>query len=383
MHALKRKNMSGRAPKEKQKRSENRFSVLQTVDDDDTYSEDNEEEVREYKVVIPPIVVDAVHSFQAVYKLIGPTYQFKRMSVGTKVISPSIAQLDLAKRKLIETGFKFYSHESKDTKLFKLVLYGLPQTDPKEIKEELKSTYNINVINVKEIKTSRSSADDALYMLEFDRTQNSKSQVVKIRQMCSIVVYWRKPQKGNKGPTQCTKCAMYGHGARNCFRKNICIACGGDHDVANCQVNKTPQGSPAAYKCFNCVKKNLKNSNHRADDPRCPSRKEYLTIRENMQNKARSIQNRCVRNLFEEAPEDLPQMPTSANFLPADNSNGSPRISYANTTRESNRQPNTCGDLYSIDELFQIFTGAISDLRKCTTKIEQLNVIMSMLKYAI
>lgn len=145
------------------------------------------------------------------------------MSIGTKIISPSVAHLDSAKKKLIDSQFKFYSHESKDTRLFKLVLYGLPQKDPKKIQMELKISHNIDAITIKEIKTARTSVDDALYMLEFDRTQNTKSQVLKIRRLCSIIVHWKKPQKGNKGPTQCTKYTMYLHGARNCFRRNVCM----------------------------------------------------------------------------------------------------------------------------------------------------------------
>lgn len=380
MSTLKRKNFMGRGPKEKYKANENRFKILQSNDCDDTFSEDDEQ-LKEYKVIIPPIVVDALHSFQAVYKLLGTEYQFKRISVGTKIISPSLSHLESAKKKLIESLYTFYTHESKDTKLFNLVLYGLPQTDPNEIKQELKAAYNIKVVNIKEILTARSSKDDALYMLEFDRTQNSKSQVLKIRRLCSIVVFWRKPLKSNKGPTQCSKCAMYGHGSKNCFRKNICIACGGDHDAAACQVNKTPCDGPAVYKCFNCIKKNLKNTSHRADDPRCPSRKDYLLIRENIRNKARPTQNSWTRQLIETS-EDFPHM-NAINSLADGHNTSLPRLSYAEALKSSKRQNNTCDELYSTDQLFSIFTEALVDLRNCKTKIEQINVIMTMLKYAV
>lgn len=219
-------------------------------------------------------------------------------------------------------------------------------------------------------------------VLEFDRSQNSKAQVLRIRRLRSIVVYWRKPLKSNKGPTQCTKCAMYGHGAKNCFRKNICIACGGDHDAATCQVNKTPQEGSAVYKCFNCIKNKLKNSSHRADDPRCPSRKDYLQIRVNIRNKMRPMQNSRPRQSIDQTTEDFPYL-NSANFLNAGHNTSLPRHSYAEAVKSSSRQPFTCDDLYSTDELFSIFTEALIDLRKCKSKIEQINVIMTMLKYAV
>lgn len=78
---------------------------------------------------------------------------------------------------------------------------------------------------------------------------------------------------------------MFGHGAKHCFRNNVCIACGGDHDFSTCTVNKTPQMGPAIFKCFNCTKRNLKNTNHRADDPRCPCRKDYILLRQKLKNK--------------------------------------------------------------------------------------------------
>ena len=41
---------------------------------------------------------------------------------------------------------------------------------------------------------------------------------MKIRFFWNKAFYWRKPLRGNKGPTQCPKCTVYGHGAKNCNR---------------------------------------------------------------------------------------------------------------------------------------------------------------------
>lgn len=76
MSSVKRKKNWGNAPKKKISMNENRFKIFEDYyeDDDDTLSEAENDE-NKYKVVIPPIVVDAVHGFQTVYKLIGRSYQ--------------------------------------------------------------------------------------------------------------------------------------------------------------------------------------------------------------------------------------------------------------------------------------------------------------------
>ena len=66
------------------------------------------------KVVNPPIVADHCHGFIRVFKLIGKEYEFKRMSVGTKIISSSMANYDTAKNKLSAVNFKIYIHECKE-----------------------------------------------------------------------------------------------------------------------------------------------------------------------------------------------------------------------------------------------------------------------------
>ena len=82
--------------------NENRFKMLQDLNDgdDDTYGESDHGDVKEYKVVIPPIVVDPCHGFIQVFKLIGKEYEFKRISVRTKIISSSMVNYDTAKNKL-------------------------------------------------------------------------------------------------------------------------------------------------------------------------------------------------------------------------------------------------------------------------------------------
>lgn len=90
-------------------------------------SDDEEEEEYTIKEKIPPIIVDTGRSFSSVMKLIGSKYTFKRMSVGTKILSYSLLLYDEALKVLKNCGFHFYTHEVKASKSFKMVLFGLPQ----------------------------------------------------------------------------------------------------------------------------------------------------------------------------------------------------------------------------------------------------------------
>ena len=62
------------------------------------------------------------------------------------------------------------------------------------------------------------------------------------------------------------------------------LGCGEAHDYANCELNTIPSNGPVIYKCYNSIKRNLKNVNHRVDDPHCASRKEYKEIRQKVTN---------------------------------------------------------------------------------------------------
>lgn len=389
---MKRKKIFGNNPKFKFNKSldhastshgsqGNRFQLLENVADMDTLSE-SEDEISVPKDRLPPIVIDESTSFSTVRNILGSQYKFQRMSIGTKVISESISLYEEALRILQHTGSKFYTHQLKDQKKFKLVLFGLPQLNSQTIIDEFKHTHNIDLSNIKEIKTKRTSIDDAIYMIEFNRDHISKREIRKIRFFCNIAVKWRNPLKGNKGPTQCGKCSMFGHGTSNCFRSPVCPACAGNHDFSVCNLSKTQHEGPVIYKCFNCVKRNYKNVNHKADDVRCPCRQDYLNIRSKItsnpapiQNKQRNIQN--VYNLH----GDFPNLPSSSNSPPHAQPAVRNKLLYSELPYNNTQTDNS--DDISNDKLLEIYFEAIDALQKCKNKFDKLRVLGNMLRYAI
>lgn len=357
--------------------SSNRFDILS---DDSCGEEEDSYSIREK---VPPIIVDTTHSFTSVLKLIGNRYTFKRMSVGTKIMAESLSLYEEALKTLKSNQYKFYTHEIKDSKSFKMVMFGLPKMENATIFEEFNDSHNIKPLSVKEITTKRTTVDDALYLIEFDRQHVSKREVMKIRYFHNISVFWKKPLKGNKGPTQCTKCSMYGHGARNCNRVDVCPACAGNHDYAVCTLNKTSCDGSVIYKCYNCTKKNLRNVNHRADDPRCPCRKEYLEIRKRTTSRSQATprKNSFVANTDVYA-ENFPQTANHDNEPKTYGPRSHSKKSYSEVSKDKNLNNNNNDDI-SNDRLLEIFFDAVDALEKCKTKYDKLRVLGMMLQHAL
>lgn len=376
MNGQKRKKFWGSVPKYKLPKSNdepstsNRFHLL---------SDDDEEQ--EKKERIPPIIVDSSVSFSNVLAKLGEDFIFKRMSIGTKVTSSTITQYNEALESLKKSNFNFYTHEVKSSKIFKLVLFGLPRLPIDSIMNEFITVHNIKPVSVKEINTKRSCEDDALYIVEFDRNHVSKNEVLKIKHFGCVVVHWRRPFKGNKGPTQCAKCAMYGHGARNCNRVKVCTACAGNHDSGDCSLSKSGTHNSVVYKCFNCCKRNFKNINHRADDPNCPCRREYLEIRQRLTARTRAIVTRSANPDINDC--DFPQLPRQNRGENARDGNTSSqgRVLFSDVSRGNSRDNND--DDLTNEKLLEIFFNAVDALEKCRTKFDKLRVLGMMLKHAI
>ena len=380
----KRKKSWGNCPKYKVSKTvtNNRFQIFSDSEDEDTSTVKNDA-AKDNISKIPPIIVDSIHNFTTVFKLMGESCKYKRMSIGTKIIANSMLEYKSIIEKLKSDNMKFFTHPIKDNKSFKLMLFGLPQLSVDTIKDEFKKTYNIELVNIKEINTSRSNLDDALYMFEFNRDQVTKKEIFKIKYVYGIVVHWRNPLRRSRGPTQCSKCAMYGHGSSNCFRSAVCISCGGNHDYSSCQLNKLPTKGPVINKCYNCIKRNLKNVNHRADDPQCPARKEYLEIRRRVttknQPKNLKTQNHMeIVSSNEELYNARREVPRTFSKNSGKNTNN---FTYAEIARSSQMAP--ADDGLSNEKLLEIYFEAIDALEKCQTKYDKLRVLGNMLRHVI
>lgn len=355
----------------------NTFSALQEMDLDALPKENSKQEYVEKPPKIPPIVIDSSTAFKTVIDFVGDKgYTFKRTSIGTKIFSEDLSKYNDLMIKLRDKLFFYHTHKMKSRNIFNMILSGLHKVDPKEIKTELKDNHGIECVNVKEIITSRSSASDALYILSFKHSDVRKKTLFTIKFLLKVGVTWSNPKSKQKnGPTQCDKCGMYGHGSENCYRKKVCFLCSSNTHISDDCGLKKSNSDGKQFKCFNCVSKKYQTVDHRADDPRCPCRRDYLQARQAIAQRNVKPQNQgAMGPVFKFREEDFPVPPRNNQVDPQ------PSTSRALYSEQLSYRSN---DLYTIDELFNIFQHALSDLKKCSSKTEQLFVIMSLLKNAI
>ncbi|XP_059221648.1 uncharacterized protein LOC131996199 [Stomoxys calcitrans] len=249
-----------------------------------------------------------------------------------------------------------------ENKLFTVFLYGLPKIETSEIIDELKS-YNVIPSSVAETTTKYSSVNNAVYKVQFVRKNFIPNSLKNIKTIANVVISWRKyKQKKNDKPTQCWNCLMYGHGGEHCHRLPACMICANQHHTNQCPLNNNNK-RPAVFTCFNCKKHGKERTVHSANDINCPLRAHYLEARAN-------ATSRNVRHLTVVKSTHQPNIQPT-NSVSFNNNHLSNSGSYAGCMRSNN-------SLFSINDLFEIFTSTLEDLKRCTSKIEQMQVVMSM-----
>lgn len=346
----------------------NRYSLLANQDNMDFTNESNvEEDERQPKP--PPIVTDTSIPLREIQLLLGQDCIYKRTSIGTKIFPQNFEKYNFCTSALKENKIEFHSYRSKENRLFTVFLYGLPKINIKDITDDLAS-YNLSPTSVTEVNTKYSTTNDAVYKVQFLRKNFNPSYLHSVKTIQNVIVSWKKskPRNNNK-PTQCWNCLMYGHGGENCNRRPACMICANQHHTNDCPFNKNDK-RPAVFSCFNCKKFGKERTDHSANDVNCPL---YLEVREKATNKqtrkvaARRRNSNVVNEYSQSTNRDI-----SNNFYHQSEN----RRSYADQVRSNH------SDLFSIDELFSIFTSALDELSKCTSKVQQMYVVMSMVKHA-
>lgn len=106
-------------------------------------------------------------------------------------------------------------------------------------------------------------------------------------------------------------------------------------------------------------------------------RNNYLTIRNNLNsgNARKQNSNRKESQLVH--PKNNSQF--KRNIPPNLNR---PTLSYADSVKQNNVNEDS-GDLFSMIDLLSIFKNAVNDLRKCRSKLDQIQVIATLLEDAV
>ncbi len=329
----------------------------------------------------PLIVTDKGCKIDNILAEIGiVNYNCKIMSIGTKVFLYNDDDYNKVSSHLISKSIEHFSYASKQNKVCKVVLSGLPVLPIDMITADL-TLLNVQPAQVVQMTTKIQNPHRALYLIHLNASETTFQDVQKIKSICHTIVKWTVYKPRIKGHTQCRNCGMYGHGTRNCHRKSCCVLCAStEHNLFECPLKQLPKDSSPVYKCGYCVSNSLQPSNHRSSDPNYPARSNYINARKNTASKHGKPLNQPGRNpkinqntVHSVPPPNPPPLRRSFRDVVASKENNQPNIENSNTSEE----------MFTTAELFRIFTNAIEQIRNCKSKLDQIQVISELLSHVV
>lgn len=262
-----------------------------------------------------------------------------------------------------------------------------------ELRSHLVNECNINPLEIFLMKTNNNSIHSALYLIHLNKNNATFENCRAVKAINHTIVKWSHYKPKYRGPTICNKCSTYGHGASNCNRVAHCLLCAGNHQASNCGLRANENRESIVYKCYNCSKSN-KPSNHKASDITCPFRQQYLEIRHKANNRNKqNIQTKTQQPRQDRQPLQARQVrqPTATpitHSMRTTTINTRPnrinrRPTYADQVKYGPESDDNDEELYSMSELFSIFKNAVSKIKQCKNKLDQISVIASLLEYAV
>lgn len=351
---------------------------------------DNEEEVvvstpTPTKVKTPPIVVLNANYGDIKTLLNGvnvQNYNLKYISMGIKILCNTLEDYNASINGLKQAKIEFYSHDIPSQQLMKFVLGGLPELTVDEVKTGLQIA-NIQFVDVKKMHTKGDNKNYALYLVYFANKSTKLSDLKANKYILNIVVSWSPYITSRKGPTQCNNCQLHGHGSKNCNLQPRCSKCGGRHESAACLRDQLPQPEQP-YLCCLC------GNAHSSRDRNCPRRIDYMkmklsrsTSRSNpLRNSNDSTNQRCQQQTQHQQPfirnnTEFPALKVHHGHKFSDWFSPNNPVSSPIEANSSHDE-----DLFTPQQLLELTTELISNLKACRNKLDQFQVITRLaIKY--
>lgn len=287
-----------------------------------------------------------------------------------------------------------FSHPDDSQKVFKAVLTGLPEIPTEDIISSLKSSHNITATKVIMFNTKSTSK---LYLCHFQKSEVNMKLLNAITTCYHHIIKWQPYKPSRKGPTQCYRCMLYGHGISQCMRFAVCSLCSGNHLTNTCtKITKTTTNP--VYKCYNCASAKLPTHNHKATDPNCPYRAKYEAAITNARDRNKNshttnnIQTHTSQtntnndHRYVRAPQPPPMTTSYANTARSSHTNTRsqvpPRTHPNNRADTQQTSTDNNGNLWSLAEVTDLLLNSINELKACKTKLDQLKVIANLLQNA-
>lgn len=342
-----------------------------------------------YKIKKPAaIVVPATQITKMAHELapLNGKYSLRRIADGSVKLFPSDAETQTKIKEIFKTkNIQHFSFLEVDERLHKYVLYGLNKVDPEELIEEIKRASNEKLIPqiIKEMRINNPKYDDHHNYLVYFAKNPTLPVLQNCKQLWHTIVRWDHYRNKFQGPSRCTNCQSFGHGAVKCGMNAKCVACAGEHRSSECplliekrRLNKDHL-DVSLLKCFHC------GSNHTASFLDCPKRQLYIETKKAANRNyrgTRPTQNNTTtysntnynQNYPQYKPRNRPILgdETYSQQLKNNNEN-SQKSSQALTSHQNS-------DLFTLDELNVICAEMMSKLSACKTKEDQFMLMFNL-----
>jgi hypothetical protein len=262
---------------------------------------------------VPPVIMEITGTHQQTIELIKSitsSSSFVLRYTGRGNVSITCASLEL--RATLMEGLKgrraFHTFTSDDDKTVKSVLRGLPEIPSEEIAADI-TNQGLKVVKVTAMtsKAQQQQGGSKLYLVQF-AAGTTAAAIRSIRYVCFTKAILER-YRNNKSLTQCYRCQLYGHAAKNCQRAPRCVKCPENHATSDCP--KKDRETPA--KCTGC------GGDHPANFSQCPRRMEYAEIAKKRQQRSSPVKQQKSPAATHTAPQrsfileqdQFPALPTS------------------------------------------------------------------------
>lgn len=377
---------------------------------------------------IPPITVKALDRKTltlSMNRLNITKYRLRLTSVGTNIFVEQVDDYKKILEALKTEKIAFFTHDLPGEKQVKVVLRGLDKMEHEELTELLKEC-GVCPSEIKTITPRQSRySNHANYVLSFNREGFDMKDLQMIKAVNYVGVRWEYYRRMTRGPVQCRRCMLPGHGTRNCNLVPRCMYCAQEHLSEDCkdmeaaiiaagtqqkttsmEADGTEEVIRVTFtpKCCNC------DGPHVATSPECKARADFLDLQRRLAARNRK---QSTRQAFAIHQQHFPELPstqrralTQDQHRPATQPKtysqmtrqdynrsftGAPRVAQAllptpfllNEQHSlSSSSADTNSNLFSYEEITSLLHDVLRGLKGCRDRSDQFQVITNLaIKY--
>lgn len=329
----------------------------------------------------PPIVVHNLTSIQ-INELIrkcpisDDKVRRKLTQHGVKLYVDTVDEFKTLRDFLNKSNTIYYTYTLDEEKRTKIVLYGLPSMDEREIALEL-SKYEVKPVEVRKFKIKKSRYQEHTnYLLYFAKNDNIRVATLReIRALFHYVVSWEYYRSTKRGPTQCRRCQAFGHSHNNCKLQQKCMKCSENHETDKCPY--TRETIVNGQKTFRCQEDKLLCANcgekHTALFKDCKSRLSYVDLKQKTSNRISQNQNKQKQRDYTSQYRNY-----SRNFPSLTATSSTHQTPNHNYWSSSTAKTTNSNDLFSPHQLFSIFNEIVQLCNTCSSKSEQIAALSAI-----